>query len=310
MANVLKVLEQSGRWGNACTRPESLVLATEEAHGLMLTPAIRDKDSAPACMFLAALHQKVRLEGRNLLDYYIEILEKLGGYADTGRSLVMTGAEGGIQRDRIVASLRASLPETLGGRPVRKVVDYWNETLFGKLQGSTDQLSRNVLQFSLDGFIITVRPSGTEPKLKFYCQLVPEGNLPKLRGMELMHDLTEQVDAMARAVYQELLARLDLRLGDPGLLLPDIIDIGRKQEFESKTVPRLHEAMAESRFKNLDELLEWLRGEVAAMTPGANPLPALRVSVAHLCRQWQNELGGTPLLTELAAWAGPREHAR
>ena len=129
MANVLKVLEQRGRWGNACTRPESLVLATEEAHGLMLTSAIRDKDSAPACMFLAALYQKVRQEGRNLLDYYIEILEKLGGYADTGRSIVMTGAEGGIQRDRIVASLRASLPKTLGGRAVRKVVDYWNEDL-------------------------------------------------------------------------------------------------------------------------------------------------------------------------------------
>jgi len=139
MANVLKVLEQRGRWGNACTRPESLVLGTEEAHGLMFTPAIRDKDSAPACMFLAALYQKVTQEGRNLLDYYIEILEKLGGFADTGRSIVMTGAEGGIQRDRIVASLRASLPETLGGRAVRKVVDYWNEIFFGKLQstGST-----------------------------------------------------------------------------------------------------------------------------------------------------------------------------
>jgi hypothetical protein len=261
-------------------------------------------------MFLAALYQKVRLEGRNLLDYYIEILEKLGGYADTGRSIVMTGAEGGIQRDRIVASLRASLPETLGGRAVRKVVDYWNEISFGKLQSSTDQLSRNVLQFFLDGFIVTVRPSGTEPKLKFYCQLVPEGDLPKLRGMELMRDLTEQVETMARAVYQELLARLDLRLGDPGLLLPDIIDIGRKQEFERTTIPQLRESLAQGRFQNLDGLLNWLRGEVAAMTPGADPLPALRASVAHLCREWKKELGTAPLLIELAAWAGPREPSR
>ena len=289
MANVLKVMEQRGRWGNVCTRPESLVLATEEAHGLMLTSAIRDKDSAPACMFLAALYQKVQLEGRSLLDYYIEILEKLGRYADTGRSIVMTGAEGGIQRDRIVASLRASLPETLGGRPVRQVVDYWNEISFGKLLSSTDQLSRNVLQFFLDGFIVTVRPSGTEPKLKFYCQLVPLEKAqsrtagPALQGMELMRDLTELVEAMARAVYQELLGRLDLHLGEPGLLLPDIIDIGRKQEFESKTIPQLREAIALGRFKNLDDLLDWLRGEVAAMTPGANPLPALRASVAHLC---------------------------
>ncbi len=116
MANVLKVLEQRGRWGNICARPESLVLATEEAHGLMMSPAIRDKDSAPACMFLAALYQKLRQEGRNLLDYYAEILEKLGAYADTGRSIVMTGAEGGIQRDRIVG-IASCIPSENAGRP-------------------------------------------------------------------------------------------------------------------------------------------------------------------------------------------------
>ncbi|MFZ0961757.1 MAG: hypothetical protein WAO35_12690 [Terriglobia bacterium] len=316
MANVLKILEQRGRWGNACTRPESLVLATEEAHGLMLTPATRDKDSAPACMFLAALYQKLRLEGRNLLDYYIEILEKLGGYADTGRSIVMTGAEGEIQRDRIVASLRASLPKTLGGRAVHKVVDYRNEDTFGKLQSSTDQLSRNVLQFFLDGFIVTVRPSGTEPKLKFYCQRVPpekpQGRSagPALHGMALMRDLTEQVETMARAIYQELLARLDLHLGEPGLLLPDLIDIGRKQAFERKTIPQLHGAIAQGRFQSLDRLMDWLRGEVAAMTPGADPLPALRASLAYLCRLWESEMAGAPLLTKLAAWAGQRDHSR
>ena len=312
MANVLKVLEQRGRWGNARTGPESLVLATEEAHGVMLTPAIRDKDSAPACMFLAALYQKLHLQGRHLLEYYIEILEKLGEYADTGRSIVMTGAEGGFQRDRIVASLRASLPQTLGGREIGKVVDYWNEITFGKLQSSTDQLSRNVLQFFLDGFIVTVRPSGTEPKLKFYCQLVPvdepQGKTAgsPLKGMELVRDLTERVETMARAIYKELLGRLDIHLGEPGLLLPDIIDIGRKQDFERKTVPQLREAIVQSRFKDRDELLNWLKGEVAAMTPGADPLPALKASVAWLCRQWENEAGGTHLLAELAEWAGPR----
>jgi len=278
----------------------------------MLTPAIRDKDAAPACMFLAALYQKLRQEGRTLLDYYIEILERLGGYADTGRSIVMTGAEGGIQRDRIVASLRATLPKTLGGRAVRKVVDYWNEDLFGKLQSSTDQLSRNVLQFFLDGFIVTVRPSGTEPKLKFYCQLVPpeepHGQTagPALHGMELLRHLTRQVETKARAVYQELLARLDLHLGEAGLLLPDLIDVARKQEFERSTVPQLRDALVRGRFKSLDELLDWLRGEVGGMTPGADPLPALRASLAHLCLEWETELVSMPLLAELAAWWGFR----
>lgn len=320
MANVLKVLEQNGRWGNACTRPESLVLAAEEAHGLMLTSAIRDKDSTPACMFLAALYQRLRTEGRNLLDYYIEILEHVGGYADIGRSIVMTGAEGGIQRDRIVASLRASLPESLGGRAVHKVVDYWSESTFGKIRSGTDQLSRNVLQFFLEGFIVTVRPSGTEPKLKFYCQLVPgeetansctaakragQASLPVQRGEELLRSLTEQAEALARAVYRELLGRVGVSLGEAGLLLPDLIDIGRKQEFENRTAPRLREAINQGRFGSLQGLLDWLKGEAAAMIPGADPLPALRGSITYLCRQWREELGTIPLFAELAAWAAP-----
>jgi len=128
--------------------------------------------------------------------------------------------------------------------------------------------------------------------------------------MELLRSLTDRVESMARAVYQELLARVDIKLGESALLLPDIIDIGRKQDFECKTVPQLREAMAQGRFKRLDDLLDWLRSEVAAMTPGADPLPALRASLAYLCRRRENELSSAPLLSELAAWALPREHSR
>jgi phosphoglucomutase/phosphomannomutase len=312
MANVLKSLEQHGRWGNVCTRPESLVLATEEAHGLMLAPSIRDKDAAPACMFLAALYQRLRQEGRNLLDYYVGILEELGDYADTGRSIVMTGAEGEIKRDRIMASLRQSPPQTLGGRAVRKIVDHWDESSFGKLASSTDRLSRNVLQMFLDGCIVTVRPSGTEPKLKFYCQLVPfaepQGRSagPALHGVELLRDLTDRVEAMARAVYRELLARLDMHLGEAGLLLPDLIDIDRKRDFEQTIVPKLRAAIAEDRFGTVEELLAWLKAEAARLTPGVDPLPALKASLLYLCGNWEPEVGSGGLLAGLRGWAAQR----
>jgi hypothetical protein len=124
--------------------------------------------------------------------------------------------------------------------------------------------------------------------------------------MDLLRELTTRVEAMARAVYRELLARVGLELGESALLLPDLIDVGRRVEFERKTVPELHEAVAQGRFRSLDGLFDWLRGEVGGMTPGADPLPALRSSLVYLARAWGNELGGVTVLADLATWADGR----
>jgi len=303
VADVLKALEREGRYREVVCSPQQLVLAAEESHGVMLLPHIRDKDSTPACMYLAALYQRVRREGRTLLDYYIQILEELGGYADVNRSIMMSGAEGTLKKDRIMASLRQSPPQTFSGYPVQKVVDYWNEQLFGPFVSDTDQLPRNVVQIFTDAFVITVRPSGTEPKLKLYCQLLSHGESPRTRGAELLREVRIKADRIARQVYNELLACVGLSLDEAGLLLPDIIDLDRKRDFEQRTVGQLREALANGTFSHLNDLLGWLRTEVAAMIPGADPLPALKAPVAYLCTQWAKELPSTPLLAELANWA-------
>jgi len=304
VADVLKKLEREGRYKHITCSPSQLVLATEESHGAICIPTIRDKDATPACMYLAALYQRLRLEGRTLLDYYIQIIEELGGYTELNRSIVMAGAEGVMKKDRIMASLRESPPQTLGGQTVRKIVDYWDPKAFGPFVSETDKLPRNVIQIFTDAFIIAVRPSGTEPKLKFYCQMLPHGQPSRARGLALLKELKTRAEAVARQIYNELLARLDLSLSEAALLLPDIVDLDRKRDFDQKTVARLHEALAKTSFANLSELLAWLRGEVAAMTPGADPLPALKPAVAHLCKQWAAELGSRPRLAELQAWAG------
>ena len=92
VADVLKRLERGESYNGVRCAPQQLVLAAEESHGVMLLPTIRDKDSAPACMFLAALYQRLHSEGRTILDYYIQILEELGGYADVNRSIMMVGS--------------------------------------------------------------------------------------------------------------------------------------------------------------------------------------------------------------------------
>jgi phosphoglucomutase/phosphomannomutase len=308
VADVLKDLarprsERQKRYAALPCSPQQLVLAAEESHGVMLIPTIRDKDATPACMYLAALYQRLREQGQTLLDYYIRILEELGGYDDVNRSIMMSGAEGVLKRDRIMASLRESPPKTLGERAVRKIVDYWDQEAFGPFLSETDKLPRNVIQLSTDAFLVTVRPSGTEPKLKYYCQLLPQGGPSPARGMELLQEVRAKADAVARLVYNALLARIDLSLSEAGLLLPDIVDLDQKRDFEQQTAPQLREALAQGTFTRLDELLAWLREETAAMTPGADPLPALKTPLAYLCDHWAEELGSRPLLAELEDWA-------
>jgi len=303
VAEVLKKLETEGCYKQICCFPEQLVLAAEESHGVLLVPTIRDKDATPACMYLAALYQRLAQQGRNLLDYYIHILEELGGYAEVNRSIMMIGAEGVLKRDRIMESLRRTPPQMLGGARVRKVVDYWNEEEFGPFVSETDKLPRNVVQLFTNHFIITVRPSGTESKLKFYCQLLPAEESSPAQGMALLQEVEEKVGAIARQVYNELLAYIDLSLNEAALLLPDIIDIDQKKTFEQHTVQKLQSALAQSSFGCLDDLLSWLRREVAAITPGADPLPALKSSLAYLCDQWAKELNPNTLLNELNGWA-------
>jgi phosphoglucomutase len=303
VADVLKKLEQTGRYRDLECSPDQLVLAAEESHGIIMVPSIRDKDATPACIYLAALYQRLRQEGRTLLDYYVQILEELGGYDTVNRSITMSGAEGIARKDGLLVSLRQSPPKTLGGQPVLRIVDFWDQARFGKFVSATDQLPRNVIQYFTDNFIITVRPSGTEPKLKLYCQLLPGAAPAKVRGLQLLQEARAQADQISRIIYNELLARINLSLSEAALWLPDIVDFDRKRDFEQKTAVELREALAQGRFGNLTDLLAWLRSQTASMTPGADPLPALKAPIACLLRAWSKDLARTPLREQLENWA-------
>ncbi len=302
VADVLKTLEHTGRYKDIACSPRDLVLAAEESHGVVMAPGIRDKDATPACMVLAGLYQRLLDEGRTMLDYYVAMLRELGGYDNVNRSIALAGAEGTRKKDCIMAALRESPPRELGGRPVQRFVDYWDPERFGPIASDTDRLPRNVLQAHTDRFVITVRPSGTEPKLKLYCQLLPDGETPDGGGIDLLRRVRTRADAVVRTVYNELLSRIDVSLDEAALLLPDIIDLEGRQRFGRETVPRLHDAMKGGEFAGLDKLLDWLRREAAALTPAADPLPALRPALAWLCRQWRRENDMT-LVEELENWA-------
>lgn len=303
VADVLKRLGRGESVRGVHCAPERLVLAAEESHGVIMIPSIRDKDAAPACMMLAALHQRLRSRGSNLLDYYVAILERLGGYDSLNRSIVMQGADGILKKDRIMESLRRDPPAQIGGARVLRVLDYWDESVFGPFVSHSDRLPRDVIQLQTEAFVVTVRPSGTEPKLKFYLQLLPGPGVPAVRGRALLGALRARASELALGVYADLLDRIGLRLEPSALRLPDIVDLDRKLEFQQRTVPALREALASGRFAALDELLGWLGGEVAAMTPGSDALPALKEPLAQLCEDWRSALPAESLRAALAAWA-------
>lgn len=303
VADVLKRLESGKGYKDIACSPEQLVLAAEESHGVIMLPSIRDKDAAPACLYLAALYQMLRQEGLTLLDYYVQILEELGGYDCVNRSIMMTGPEGMMKKNRIMQSLRESAPATLGGYPVNKAVDYWDTEAFGPFVSNTDRLPRDVFQIFTDSFIITVRPSGTEPKLKFYCQLLPQGAITTSKGTALLQEIREKAEQAAAKVYNELLQRIDATLNDAALLLPDIVDLGLKQHFDTETVPKLHDAIEQKVFNDLDDFFVWLRKETAAMFPGTDPLPALKAPTAYLCQHWAEEFSDISLLADINNWA-------
>jgi phosphoglucomutase/phosphomannomutase len=301
VADVLKKLDAEGHYRGLECKSEQLVLAAEESHGVVMLPAIRDKDSTPACMYLAALYQRLAHEGRTLLDYYVAILEELGGFDSVNRSIMMAGAAGMMQKDRIMSALRDSPPAVLGGQTVNRFVDYWDEDAFGPFVSETDEMPRNVLQMFTDSFVITIRPSGTEPKLKLYCQLLPYGEPSGARGHALLREVRARADTLARRIYNELLAVIGVSLSEASLFLPDIVDLGGKQKFEERTIPELRAALEAGRFADVEAALAWLREESAAMTPGSDPLPALKAPVAYLCGEWTDV--ESPVLEALREWA-------
>ena len=301
VADVLKRLGRGETYQGVRCDPEQLVLAAEESHGVIMLPGIRDKDATPACMYLAALHQRLRSQGRTLLDYYTDILERLGAYDNLNRSIVMQGAEGVAKRDAIMDSLRANMPVEVAGEKVLRALDFADETVFGPMRSESDRTPRNVVQLHTQAFVATVRPSGTEPKLKLYCQLLPGGSETRTTGSALLAEIRARAEEIAAEIYNELLARIDTSLQPPCLQLPDIIDLDRKLDFERETIPALREALGRER--DFDDLLAWLGDAVAPMTPGSDALPAVRGAVAKLCEDWRGEVE-SPLLDDLARWAG------
>lgn len=175
-ADVIWQLESTGQFGEVQGTPADVVIATEESHGILATPHLRDKDSACAALLLAELALHLKRQKRTIPELLGDLSRQFGYYRNELLNLVMTGLEGKQDMSKMLETLRAHPPKTIGGLSVVGVEDLRNEAgKMGPFKGETDRAARNFLIFRLAGTgtegKVCLRPSGTEPKAKAYIEV-------------------------------------------------------------------------------------------------------------------------------------------
>lgn len=144
----------------------------EESYGCLTGTYARDKDAVVASMTLCEAAAYYKTQGKTLWDAMIDMYEKYGYYKDDVKAITLKGIEGLEKIQTILETLRADAPKEIGGYEVTAARDYKKDTIVDMKTGavtSTGLPSSNVLYYELtDDAWVCVRPSGTEPKVKFY----------------------------------------------------------------------------------------------------------------------------------------------
>ncbi|MBQ9425995.1 MAG: phospho-sugar mutase [Erysipelotrichaceae bacterium] len=162
----------------------------EESVGYAASPIIRDKDGISAGMLVTEAAAYYRKQGKTLFNVLQELYEKYGYFSEDEPNLVLEGIPGAERIKRMMSYVREHLPTEVAGYKVEKVIDYIN--------GYEDIPASNVLRFYLEnGSWFAIRPSGTEPKIKFYFYSVEDS---REKSLEVNRKIKDAVMEMVLAV--------------------------------------------------------------------------------------------------------------
>lgn len=155
------------------------MMGFEESFGYLIKPFVRDKDAIQAVLVVAELAAYYRSRGLTLADGIEEIYKEYGYYAEKTISVTLSGVDGAEQIKEIMAKFRNNAPKEWNSTAITVVEDFKAQTATAA-DGTVTNLTTppsDVLKYTLaDGSWIAVRPSGTEPKIKFYIAVVGESN--------------------------------------------------------------------------------------------------------------------------------------
>lgn len=168
---------------------QRFVLGFEESYGYLSGSYVRDKDAVVASMLTAEMTAYYKKKGMTLVDRINELYVKFGCYEHKLKSYEYAGAAGNAKMKELLASLRANLPEEIGGSAVVDTVDYLTQDRF-------DLPKSDVLKFTMEnGSSLIVRPSGTEPLIKVYFTV----SLTRKENAALLEKMFAYADSVLKA---------------------------------------------------------------------------------------------------------------
>jgi len=182
---------------------ENYVVGGEESYGLMIGDKLRDKDAISAVALLCEMAAYEKNQGRSLFEKLVDLYVQYGFYKEHLISITKKGMRGAEEIAEMMQGYRENPPAAIAGTPVVQLLDY--QTQIGKnLQsGNTWDIElpkSNVLQFILeDGSKISARPSGTEPKIKFYFSVKTQ-----LESVEKFEETQKQMDEKIQAIIDDM----------------------------------------------------------------------------------------------------------
>ncbi|MBT1703287.1 phospho-sugar mutase [Chryseosolibacter indicus] len=173
---------------------KKFVAAGEESYGYMVGDFVRDKDAVSACAFFAAMAANATDQNKSLYDWLIDMYVEFGFYKEHLLNVTKKGQQGEQEIKAMMERFRDNPPAEINGSRVVRLLDYKFLKEKNLLTGSESPLDfpkSDVLQFYLeDGSKVSVRPSGTEPKIKFYISV--NTNLPSKEAFDQVNQQLEQ----------------------------------------------------------------------------------------------------------------------
>ncbi len=178
----------------------------EESYGYMISDFVRDKDAVASCAIIAEMTAYAKDQGKSLFDFMTEMYLEFGMYKESLVSITKKGKSGAEEIKEMMAAFRINPPQNIDGSAVIRMVDYESCTETNFTTGEKSKINfpkSNVLQFfTADGVKISARPSGTEPKIKFYFS-VNQALDSKENFDAVMADLDAKIERI----------KVDLKLG-------------------------------------------------------------------------------------------------